>query len=188
MLPRTDKPRPKSRQGPRSSTQTSPARGPRDQSGHPAESVFCKVKRDLPFSPLYAERNLVEPFFQLIKEFRRIATCYEKAARYLLEASALGSARLLGSDEDTPKTCRLNIRNLFGLSAVTVSYSELVTLGQTAWSKSKWSAPSTMSVEPELPHPFEGRLRISAFWARNACVSRSLDSKQAVRGSSSRTR
>ena len=36
-----------------------------------------KVKRDCDFA-LYAERNLVERFFQFIKQFRGIATRYEK--------------------------------------------------------------------------------------------------------------
>jgi transposase len=33
---------------------------------------------------LYAERNLVERFFQFIKQFRGIATRYEKTARNFL--------------------------------------------------------------------------------------------------------
>jgi transposase len=39
-----------------------------------------KVKRDCDFA-LYAERNLVERFFNTIKQFRGIATRYEKTAR-----------------------------------------------------------------------------------------------------------
>src|SRR5271170_234501 len=42
-----------------------------------------KVKRDCDFAP-YAERNLVERFFQFIKQFRAIATRYEKTARNFL--------------------------------------------------------------------------------------------------------
>jgi transposase len=42
-----------------------------------------KVKRDCDFA-LYAERNLVERFFQFIKQFRGIATRYEKTARNFL--------------------------------------------------------------------------------------------------------
>ena len=39
--------------------------------------------------PLYGERHLVENFFAKIKQFRAIATCYEKTARNLLAAVQL---------------------------------------------------------------------------------------------------
>ena len=42
-----------------------------------------KVKRDCDFT-LYRERNLVERFFCIIKQFRGIATRYEKTARNFL--------------------------------------------------------------------------------------------------------
>lgn len=42
-----------------------------------------KNKRACDFA-LYAERNLVERFFQFIKQFRAIATRYEKTARNFL--------------------------------------------------------------------------------------------------------
>lgn len=42
-----------------------------------------KAKRDCDFA-LYAERNLVERFFNTIKHFRGIATRYEKTARNFL--------------------------------------------------------------------------------------------------------
>ena len=42
-----------------------------------------KVKRDCDFA-LYRERNLVERFFCIIKQFRGIATRYEKTARNFL--------------------------------------------------------------------------------------------------------
>ena len=42
-----------------------------------------KTKRDCDFA-LYAERNLVERFFNFIKQFRGIATRYEKTARNFL--------------------------------------------------------------------------------------------------------
>ena len=42
-----------------------------------------KVKRDCDFA-LYAERNLVERFFNTIKQYRGIATRYEKTARNFL--------------------------------------------------------------------------------------------------------
>lgn len=41
------------------------------------------VKRDCDFA-LYCERNLVERFFNIIKQFRAIATRYEKTARNFL--------------------------------------------------------------------------------------------------------
>ncbi len=40
-----------------------------------------KNKRDCDLLTLYRERNLVERFFQFIKQFRGIATRYEKTAR-----------------------------------------------------------------------------------------------------------
>ena len=42
-----------------------------------------KIKRDCDFA-LYAERNLVERFFNTIKHFTGIATRYEKTARNFL--------------------------------------------------------------------------------------------------------
>ena len=42
-----------------------------------------KIKRHCDFA-LYAERNLVERFFNTIKHFRAIATRYEKTARSFL--------------------------------------------------------------------------------------------------------
>ena len=42
-----------------------------------------KIKRDCDFA-LYAERNLIERFFNSIKHFRAIATRYEKTARNFL--------------------------------------------------------------------------------------------------------
>jgi transposase len=41
------------------------------------------IKRDCDFA-LYRERNLVERFFNTIKQFRGIATRYEKTARNFL--------------------------------------------------------------------------------------------------------
>ena len=42
-----------------------------------------KIKRNCDFA-LYAERNLIERFFNTIKHFRGIATRYEKTARNFL--------------------------------------------------------------------------------------------------------
>ena len=49
----------------------------------PMKKSNCKVTRDCDFA-LYAERNLIERFFQFIKQFRGIATRYEKTARNFL--------------------------------------------------------------------------------------------------------
>lgn len=43
---------------------------------------------------IYRQRNLVERFFCKLKQFRRIATRFEKLARNFLAAVALASARL----------------------------------------------------------------------------------------------
>lgn len=43
---------------------------------------------------LYRKRNLVERYFCRLKQFRRIATRYDKRARNFLAAVALASARL----------------------------------------------------------------------------------------------
>jgi transposase len=50
-----------------------------------------KAKRQCDFA-LYAERNLVERFFNLIKHFRGIATRYEKTARNFLAGIHLACA------------------------------------------------------------------------------------------------
>jgi transposase len=52
---------------------------------------------------LYRQRNLVERYFCNLKQFRRIATRFEKLARNFLAAVALASTRLwLRSIESTP--------------------------------------------------------------------------------------
>ena len=50
-----------------------------------------KIKRGCDFA-LYAERNLVERFFNTIKHFRAIATRYEKTARNFLAGIHLACA------------------------------------------------------------------------------------------------
>lgn len=50
-----------------------------------------KIRRDCDFA-LYAERNLIERFFNFIKQFRGIATRYEKTARNFLAGLHLVSA------------------------------------------------------------------------------------------------
>jgi len=56
-----------------------------------------KVKRACDFA-LYAERNLVERFFNAIKHYRGIATRYEKTARNFLAGLHLVCA-LIGSND-----------------------------------------------------------------------------------------
>lgn len=52
---------------------------------------------------LYRRRNLVERCFCSLKQFRRIATRFEKSARNFLSAVALASARLwIRAIESTP--------------------------------------------------------------------------------------
>lgn len=52
---------------------------------------------------LYRQRNLIERFFCNLKQFRRVATRFEKLARNFLAAVALASARLwLHAIESTP--------------------------------------------------------------------------------------
>jgi transposase len=52
---------------------------------------------------LYRQRNLIERYFCNLKQFRRIATRFEKLARNFLAAVALASARLwMRAIESTP--------------------------------------------------------------------------------------
>ena len=52
---------------------------------------------------IYRERNLVERFFCKLKQFRRVATRFDKLARNFLAAVALASTRLwLRAYESTP--------------------------------------------------------------------------------------
>lgn len=52
---------------------------------------------------IYRQRNLVERFFCKLKQFRRVATRFDKLARNFLAAVALASARLwLRAYESTP--------------------------------------------------------------------------------------
>jgi transposase len=53
-----------------------------------------KTKRDCDFA-LYSERNLVERFFNKLKNFRAIATRYDKLARNFLAGIHLASAIIL---------------------------------------------------------------------------------------------
>ena len=57
-----------------------------------------KLARDCDFA-LYAERNLIERFFQFIKQFRGIATRYKKP-RAISSPACIWSAASLGSDEN----------------------------------------------------------------------------------------
>jgi transposase len=61
-----------------------------------------KVQRSVD-RELYRRRNLVERYFCNLKQFRRVATRFEKTARNFLAAVALASARLwLRAIESTP--------------------------------------------------------------------------------------
>jgi transposase len=61
-----------------------------------------RVQRSVP-PALYRRRNLIERYFCDLKQFRRVATRFEKLARNFLSAVALASARLwLRAIESTP--------------------------------------------------------------------------------------
>ena len=61
-----------------------------------------RVRRSVDLK-IYRERNLVERFFNRLKQFRRIATRYDKLARNFLAALALASTRLwIRHYESTP--------------------------------------------------------------------------------------
>jgi len=61
-----------------------------------------KVQRSVD-RELYRRRNLVERYFCSLKQFRRVATRFEKTATNFLAAVALASARLwLRAIESTP--------------------------------------------------------------------------------------
>jgi transposase len=53
-----------------------------------------KTPRPCDFA-LYAERNLIERFFNKLKNFRAIATRYDKLARNFLSATQLAAATIL---------------------------------------------------------------------------------------------
>ena len=63
-----------------------------------------QVKKQRSVDPeLYRQRNRVERFFCNLKQFRRIATRFDKLARNFLAAVALASARLwMRTIESTP--------------------------------------------------------------------------------------
>ncbi|WP_372887400.1 transposase [Shimia sp.] len=52
-----------------------------------------RIQRSVP-AELYRQRNLVERFFCNLKQFRRIATRFEKHAANFMAAVALASARI----------------------------------------------------------------------------------------------
>lgn len=61
-----------------------------------------RIQRSVP-AELYRQRNLVERFFCNLKQFRRIATRFEKHAANFMAAVALASARIwLRAIESTP--------------------------------------------------------------------------------------
>jgi transposase len=66
--------------------------------------IFCNRNELICFSPyLYRARNLVERFFNKIKQCRRVATRYDKLAANYLAFIQLASRRLwLRANESTP--------------------------------------------------------------------------------------
>ena len=76
----------------------------RDRGGeaHIPTQSRVRIQRSVPPS-LYRQRNLVERFFCKLKQFRRIATRFEKHADNFLAALALASARIwMRAIESTP--------------------------------------------------------------------------------------
>jgi len=53
-----------------------------------------KIKRICDFG-LYKERNLIERFFNKLKQFRAIATRYDKTARNFLAGTKLAAATII---------------------------------------------------------------------------------------------
>lgn len=76
----------------------------RDRGGeaHIPTQSRVRIQRSVPPS-LYRQRNLVERFFCKLKQFRRIATRFEKHADNFMAALALASARIwMRAIESTP--------------------------------------------------------------------------------------
>ena len=67
----------------------------RDRGGeaHIPTQSRVRIQRSVP-ADLYRQRNLVERFFCNLKQFRRIATRFEKHASTFMAAVALASSRL----------------------------------------------------------------------------------------------
>lgn len=76
----------------------------RDRGGqaHIPTQSRVRIQRSVPEN-LYRQRNLVERFFGNLKQFRRIATRFEKHADTFMAAVALAAARIwLRAIESTP--------------------------------------------------------------------------------------
>ena len=76
----------------------------RDRGGeaHIPTQSRVRIQRSVP-PGLYRQRNLVERFFCKLKQFRRIATRFEKHAINFMAALALASARIwMRAIESTP--------------------------------------------------------------------------------------
>ena len=75
-----------------------------DQGGRANIPMYANRKRNRrDFEPaLYKFRNLIERFFNRVKNLRRIATRYEKTARNFLAMICLGAIRLWAKFESTP--------------------------------------------------------------------------------------
>jgi transposase len=62
---------------------------------HGAEAVIPSTrsrKRPIPYDPIaYKQRNVIEPMFGHLKDFRRIGTRYEKLAQSYLAAAILAA-------------------------------------------------------------------------------------------------
>jgi transposase len=67
-----------------------------NQGGHANIPMYITRKRNRRDfdADLYKHRNLIERFFNRLKNFRRIATRYEKTARNFLAMASIAAARL----------------------------------------------------------------------------------------------
>jgi transposase len=83
----------------------------------------CNRKEPIYFSPhLYRARNLVERFFNKIKQCRRVATRYDKLAANYLAFVQLASIRLwLRVNESTPTATSSPAVTAFGIRASLIS-------------------------------------------------------------------
>jgi transposase len=76
----------------------------RSQGGRANIPMYVHRKRNRrDFDPeLYKSRNLIERFFNKLKQFRRIATRYDKTARNFLAMTQIAATRLWAKFESTP--------------------------------------------------------------------------------------
>ena len=71
--------------------------------GYDSDAVLALVRQRAVDPAIYRQRSLVERFFCKLKQFRRVATRFDKLARNFLAAVLLASARIwLRAVKSTP--------------------------------------------------------------------------------------